>query len=120
MILDKINKIVQSRISVNQWKDLSFDWFINIKNKESSWFIVFDIERFYPSISDNLFKSSIHFAKESIDFSDYDLSLINIAEKRYYFMETHPGSKKKGTSILMFLWVVLTGQKCAKLWAHTS
>ena len=49
MILDKINSIIQSKTSVNQWKDMSvIEWFINIKSKESSSFIVFDIESFNP------------------------------------------------------------------------
>ena len=79
VILDKINNIFQSRTSVNQWKNTSsvIESFINIKNKESSSFIDFDIESFYPSISEDLFKSAIQFAKESIDISDYNLSLIN-------------------------------------------
>ena len=37
VILDKINHIVQSKTSLNQWKNTSslIEWFINIKNKES-------------------------------------------------------------------------------------
>ena len=82
VILDKINNIVQSK-TVNQWNDISsvIELYISVKIKESSSFIVFDIESFYPSISEDLFKSAIHFAKESIDISDYDLSLINQARK---------------------------------------
>ena len=56
-------------------------WFTNIKNKESLSFIVFDIKIFYPSISKDLFKSAIQFAKESIDIFDFNLSLINQARK---------------------------------------
>ena len=98
MILNKINNTVQSRTSVNQWKDISsvIEWFMNIKNKESSSFIVFDIESFYFSISDNLFKSAIHLAKESIDISDYDLLLINQAWKMLLFHENAPWLKKEG------------------------
>ena len=49
VILDEINNIVQSK-TVNQWKDTTsvIEWFINIKNKESSSFVVFDTESFYP------------------------------------------------------------------------
>ena len=70
-------------------------WFINIKNKESSYFIVFDTESFYLSISEDLFKSAIQFAKESVDISDYNFSLINQAwllnGNTYYLMETQYG-----------------------------
>ena len=89
-VLDKINNIVQSRTSVNQWKNTSsvIEWFINIKNKEILSFIVFDIESFYPSISEDLFNSAIQFAKESVDISDYNLSLINQAWKTLLFHES--------------------------------
>ena len=89
-VLDKINNIVQSRTSVNQWKNTSsvIEWFINIKNKEIFSFIVFDIESFYPSISEDLFNSAIQFAKESVDISDYNLSLINQARKTLLFHES--------------------------------
>ena len=83
--------------------------------KQGSSFIVFDIESFYPSICEDLFKSTIQLAKESIDFSDYDLSLINQPRKNYYFTKIHPGPKKKATRIFMSLWVVFIGQKCGNL-----
>ena len=65
-------------------------WFINIKNKESSYFIVFDIESFYLSIPEDLFKSAIQFTKESVDISDYNLSLINQARKTILFNGNTP------------------------------
>ena len=98
VILDKINNIVQSRTSVNQCKDtLSvIEWFINIKNKEISSFFLFDIESFYPSISEDLFKSSIQFAKKSIDISDYNLSLINQAQQTLLLHKNATRVKKEG------------------------
>ena len=98
MLLDKINNIVQSKTLVNQGKDTSLvnEWFINIKNKESSSFIVFDIESFYPSISEDLFKSAIWFAKESIDITHYNLSLINQAWKTLLFHKNTPWVNKEG------------------------
>ena len=58
VILRKIKNIVQSRTSVNQWKDTPsvIEWFINIRNKE-----------------------------RINDISDYDLSLINQARKTLLF-----------------------------------
>ena len=96
------------------------EWFIDNKNKESSSFIVFDIKSFYLSISLDLYKSAIQFAKESVDISDYDLSLMNQARKTLLFHENTLWVKIEATTILMFLWVVLMGQKCANLLAHTS
>ena len=61
------------------------DWFIKIKNKEISSFIIFDTEKFYHSNSENLFKIAIQLAKESINISDWDSSLINQAWKALLF-----------------------------------
>ena len=72
------------------------EWFINIKNKEISSIIVLDIESFDPSISEDLFKSTIQFAKESIDISDDNLSLINQGWKTLLFRENTPWVKKEG------------------------
>ena len=84
--------------SVNQWKDTSLiEWFINIKNKEISCFIVCDIENFYSFISADLFKSAIQVSKEWVDISDFDLSLINQAWKALLFHETTPWVKKGGS-----------------------
>ena len=55
MILDRINTAVQNHTKVNQWKDTSTisDWFKNIPDKKSCYFMVFDRESFYPSISES-------------------------------------------------------------------
>ena len=64
VILDKINKHIQKETSANQWKDTSsvIEWFVNIKEKERSSFMVFDIESFYLSITERLFINAIKFA----------------------------------------------------------
>ena len=80
------------------------EWFINIKNKESSSFITFDIESFHPSISEDLYKSAIQFAKESIGISGDDLPLINQVPKTLSSHENTPWVKKEdkeGFDVLM-------------------
>ena len=51
VILDKINNHIQKETSANQWKDTSsvIEWFVNIKKKERSSFMVYGTESFYPS-----------------------------------------------------------------------
>ena len=81
VIFDKINDHIQKETSVNQQKDTSsvIEWFVNIKEKERSSFMVFDIESFYPSIAELLFTNAIQFAKQITEISDYDMPLINQA-----------------------------------------
>ena len=81
LILDKINNHIQKETSANQWKDFRqssvIQWFVNIKEKERSFFMLFDIESFYLSIKERLFTNAIQFAKQITEISDYDMSLIN-------------------------------------------
>ena len=60
VILDRINTAVRNHTKVNQWKDTStvFDWFRNIPDKKSCYFMELDIES-YPSISEKLFIKAI-------------------------------------------------------------
>ena len=50
---------------VNQWKNTSsvIEWYCNIKRKDQWSFVVFDIESFYPSISEKLLDKAILFPK---------------------------------------------------------
>ena len=99
VILDKINNHIQKETSANQWKDTSsvIEWFLNIKEKERSSFMVFDIESFYPSITERLFNNAIQFAKQITEISDYDMSLINQSRKTLLFNEKIPWVKKEGS-----------------------
>ena len=89
VILEKIDNHIQKENSANQWKDTSsvIEWFVNIKEKEPSFFMVFDIESFYPSITERLFNNAIQFAKQITEISDYDMSLINQSRKTLLFNE---------------------------------
>ena len=114
VILDKINKHIQKETSVNQWKNTSsvIEWFANIKEKECSSFIIFDIESFYRSITKCLFTNAIKFAKQITEIPDHDMPLINQSRKTLLFNEKIPNLKKMIMKILMSRWDVLTEQKC--------
>ena len=73
-ILDKINKSLLSNTKVNQWKNTSdaISWFKNINNKKQSSFVNFDVENFYPSISEKLLTDAINFAKSSANITQQD------------------------------------------------
>ena len=52
-------------MGLNQWRntDTMIDWFKSIHNKHLCKFVVFDIREFYPSITENLLKKALTFAK---------------------------------------------------------
>ena len=97
--LDKINNHIQKETSSNQWKDRSWvvEWFVNIKEKERSSFMVFDTVSFYPSITERLFNYAIQFSEQITEISDYDMSLINQSQKTLLFNEQILWVKKDGS-----------------------
>ena len=69
------------------------EWFVNIKEKECSSFMAFDIESFYPSITELLFTNAVQFAKQITEVSNHDMSLIKQSRKTL-FNEKIPWLKK--------------------------
>ena len=98
VILDKINQQIQLITKVDQWKDTSsvIEWFNNFENKERLSFMVFDIESFYPSFSENMFVNDIQFAGQITEITDEDINSIMQARKTLLFHESIPRVKKEG------------------------
>ena len=97
-ILDKINKSLLSNTKVNQWKNTSdaITWFKNISNKKQSSFINFDVENFYPPISEKLLIDALNFAKSSINITEQNLSIIMQSKKTLLFQNSESWAKKTG------------------------
>ena len=95
-ILKKINAKIGSLTSLNQWKNTAsvINWFNNIPNKANSVFIVFDIESFYPSISEDLLKVSINYAKQFINIPERDIDIIMHSRKSLLFLQDAARVKK--------------------------
>ena len=70
-ILDRVSNTILVKNKINQWTDKYSvtEWYGNIKRKDQCYFVVFDIERFYPSISTKLFDKAVSFAKLYYDFT---------------------------------------------------
>ena len=97
-ILDKINKELKASLQINQWKNTNevIQWFKNIPEKETKTFTVFDIKDFYPSITENLLKKAISFAKRKINMTNDDIKIINHARQSLLFSDDKPWVKKGG------------------------
>ena len=97
-ILDKINLKLISDTKVNQWKNSTcvIEWFNNITNKDQHRFVVFDIESFYPSISEGLFNEALNFAKTKIDITNQEMSIIMHSRNALLFNKNQLWVKKYG------------------------
>ena len=98
MIIDKINKLLVVSTQFNQWENTHsvIDWYINIRSKRNATFVVFDIERFYPSIPSDLFHKAIRFASEKCEITEDNMNIIMQSRKTLLFHENEPWTKKEG------------------------
>ena len=73
--------------SVNQGRDTDslVTWFENTKNKNKCIFMQYDIEEFYPSISEDLLKKAINYARSFIDISSDEEETIMHCQKSLVF-----------------------------------
>ena len=97
-ILDKINLKLTSDTKVNQWKNSIsvIEWFNNIWNKDQHRFVVFDLESFCSSISEDLFNEALIFAKIKVDITNQEMSIIKQSRNTLLFNENQPWVKKYG------------------------
>ena len=58
--------------------------------------MVFNIESFYPSISEKLFNEAIQYGKNMVEIPDHDVVIINHSRKSLLFHENEPWVKKEG------------------------
>ena len=91
-VLDDINTRLRESLKVNQWKDKTqvINWFKEIPNKNQRTFIVFDIDNFYPSITEKLLKQAINFADKRVGVSQKEKEIVFQARKSLLFNKGPP------------------------------
>ena len=110
-----LDKITSAVLSGTKNTSSVIIWFEKITHKQTSSFICFDVENLYPSISSNLFKESIEFARQFIHIPDDDLSIIMQARKTLIFESTTPWIKKSGDEDFDVLMGCFDGAKICEL-----
>ena len=83
---------------MNQWKNTqaTINWFKSLKNKEKLAFIVFDVEKFYPSIDQKLLLEALKWCRKYVNMSDKEIEVIMAARKAMLYMDGEPWAKKGG------------------------
>ena len=72
------------------------EWFNNISNKNQHRFVVFDIESFHSSISEDLFNEAFSFAKTKVNITDQEMSIITQSRNTLLFNKNQPWVKRSG------------------------
>jgi predicted GIY-YIG superfamily endonuclease len=96
-ILEKVNKEIRLKSGSNQWQSTKevLHWFNGLQNKNNLTFLQFDIESFYPSISEELLLKAINFAKQFTTLSQDDIEIILHSRKTFLFSSGEPYVKKE-------------------------
>ena len=97
-ILDKLNTKIRLSTKSNQWRSTqdTLTWFKGLKNKDKLRFFQFDIESFYPSITEELLLKALDFASRYSNISDQDREIIIHSRKTFLFLEDDAWVKKQG------------------------
>ena len=94
---EKIDSIrVQSKLNQLKNTHATTNWFKNLKNKKKLAFIMFNVEKFYPSIDQNLLLKALLWCRKYVDMSDNEIEVIMAARKAILYMDGEPWAKKGG------------------------
>ena len=99
-ILDKVNHTCRDASGVNQWRSIQdvLQWFSHVHSanptKEKAMFVQFDICEFYPSITEELLRNSLDFAKCHTSIDQEDEDLIMACRKSVLFSNRKVWTKK--------------------------
>ena len=95
-ILERINAKIKKMTGHNQWKNTQevLKWFANLKQKHKLKFVQFDVENFYPSISEELLEKAIDYAMQFDDISQEEREVIFQSKKSSLHSKGQAWTKK--------------------------
>ena len=110
-ILEKITLALRNVTNLNQWRNTTdvISWFEK-QHSPNSKFLQFDIESFYPSISEELFNRSLSFAQLLIEIADEEIRIIRHFRKTL-LIEPNGHTWTKRTPLSMSQWVHMMVQR---------
>ena len=98
-ILKKINQEIRATTQMNQWQNTTefIDWYKELDNKKTRTFIQFDIENFYPSITEETLNKAIEYAKTITAISQLEEEVIKHSRRSLLFNGGANWIKKDGS-----------------------
>ena len=95
-ILEKINSRIKEITKLEQWKNTgeATTWFTNLRQKHSRIFIQFDIDGFYPNISEELLNEALAWAGTIVEISESDKRIIFQTKKSLLYHGNQAWTKK--------------------------
>ena len=86
-ILDNVNSKIKKVTRLNQWKNTSdvINWLTNTPDMQKHSFASFDIDSFYPSITESVLSKAISLAKNHTTISGKEIDIIMHCRKSLLF-----------------------------------
>ena len=99
-IVEQLNSDIRAATGLRQWHNTQsvIHWFKNLQPRENTSFIKFDIVEFYPSITEELLRKAINFAKLHTTISGEQQQVIWHARKSLLFDHDKTWVKRNGGS----------------------
>jgi hypothetical protein len=79
--------------------------------------IIFDVEKFYPSITKELLLKALKWSRKYVDISDEEIEIVMQSRRGMMFVDGKPWVKKGG-SLLIKVWDTSTLLNVARLWGY--
>ena len=97
-MLERVNSELRVKTNLKQWRRTSEarDWFVNLDNKQELTFIKFDVESFYPSISETLLRTAFEWAETLVNITQEEKDVINKTKLSLLFVRGSPWVKRMG------------------------
>ena len=115
-ILENINSTVRRKSGLSQWQSTGnvIQWFKNIERKKTMKFIQLDVINYYPSITEELLRLAIQWARQFVNISVEEEEIIIQSKDSILFDEGTPWAKK-GASKFDVGQGSFDGAECAEL-----
>ena len=98
-VLKRINSEIRLITKFNQWQNTAevIDWFMKLPNKKNRVFIKFDIESFYPSITEETLCKAMEWAKSKVEITPCEEEIIMHSRRSLLFNGGFNWVKQDGT-----------------------
>ena len=95
-ILEKKVSEIKEKTKLTQFKNTKavLEWFQGLKQKHKLNFIQFDVENFYPSITEELLENAISWAETIVTFTEEEKKIVFQTKKSFLFSKGQAWSKK--------------------------
>ena len=95
-MLEKINSELRRKTDLRQWRRTreARDWFNGLEEKQEKTFLKFDVENFYPSISDVLLMAAFEWASTLVTVTEEEKEVVNATKIALLYMEGQPWTKR--------------------------